>query len=63
MFASLLCQWEKLTRELLWDFYTIHSMCSLTLLGLVALEYKMSQRESVSVDVNHRETDDLTFFF
>lgn len=40
-------------------------MCCLTLSGdfgggLVALEYKISPGESVSVDVNHSETDDMT---
>lgn len=28
--------------------------------GLVALEYKISPGESVNVDVNHCETDDMT---
>lgn len=62
-FSSLLCPWEKLTGEHPWlGIYLCNVWCVVwPYLGSVAFEYKTSPRESDSVDVNHSETDDVTF--
>ncbi len=45
-----------------WGFmYATSDVCAWPYRRSVALEYKTSPRESVSVDVNRSETDDVTF--
>lgn len=59
-----LCASERSWQENIpdWGFmYATSDVCVWPYRGSVALEYKMFPRESVSVDVNRSETDDVTF--